>query len=151
KNLINELGITQEELSSKLGKSRSHIANTMRLLSLPEDVIVYISNGELTMGHGRALLGLKDLSQLKSVVEQIRKNNLNVRQVEKIISELNTTKPKKKAKKATKDVFITEQEDRLRTLLGTNVNIQKSKHKGKIEIEFYSNDELNHLIQLLDQ
>src|SRR5699024_10244587 len=54
KNLINELGITQEELSSKLGKSRSHIANTMRLLSLPEDVIVYISNGELTMGHGRA-------------------------------------------------------------------------------------------------
>lgn len=151
KNLITELDITQEELSNKLGKSRSHIANTMRLLTLPEDVIVYISNGELTMGHGRALLGLKDMSQLKPLVGKIRKNNLNVRQVEKIISELNTQKTKKQAKKAPKDIFITQQEDKLRGILGTNVNIKKNKHKGKIEIDFYTNDELNRFIELLEQ
>lgn len=151
KNLIEELGLTQEELSNKLGKSRSHIANTMRLLSLPEEVIVYISNGELSMGHGRALLGLKDESQLKPLVAKIRKNSLNVRQVEKIISELNEEKQKKKTTKEPKDVFIMETEDRLRNILGTNVQIQKNKHKGKIEIDFYSNDELERFIQLLDQ
>src|SRR5690625_2676684 len=68
KNLIQELHLTQEELSKKIGKSRSHIANTMRLLSLPEEVILYISNGELSMGHGRALLGLKNKEQLHPLV-----------------------------------------------------------------------------------
>lgn len=150
KNLIDELGLTQEELSNKLGKSRSHIANTMRLLSLPEDVIVFISNGELSMGHGRALLGLKDDSQLKPLIDKIRKNSLNVRQVEKIISELNTKKPKKKQSKEPKDIFITETEDKLRNILGTNVQIQKNKHKGKIEIDFHSNDELERFIELLE-
>ncbi len=150
RNLIDELGLTQEELSNKLGKSRSHIANTMRLLSLPEDVIVFISNGELSMGHGRALLGLKDDSQLKPLIDKIRKNSLNVRQVEKIISELNTKKPKKKQNKEPKDVFITETEDKLRNILGTNVQIQKNKHKGKIEIDFHSNDELERFIELLE-
>ena len=150
KNLIDELGLTQEELSNKLGKSRSHIANTMRLLSLPEDVIVFISNGELSMGHGRALLGLKDDSQLKPLIDKIRKNSLNVRQVEKIISELNTKKPKRKQSKEPKDIFITQTEDKLRNILGTNVQIQKNKHKGKIEIDFHSNDELERFIELLE-
>ena len=151
KSLINELNLTQEELSNKLGKSRSHIANTMRLLSLPEDIIIYISNGELSMGHGRALLGLKDESQLRPLVANIRKNSLNVRQVEKIITDLNTNKRKEKPKKPQKDIFITETEDKLRDILGTNVNIQQNKNKGKIEIEFYSNDELNRFIQMLKQ
>lgn len=151
KNLIEQLSLTQEELSNKLGKSRSHIANTMRLLSLPEEVIVYISNGELSMGHGRALLGLKDETKMIPLVVKIRSNNLNVRQVEKLISELNTKKTKQKPKKQPKDIFLTETEDKLRDILGTNVNIQKSKQKGKIEIEFYSNDELDRFIQMLER
>src|SRR5690625_4586051 len=88
KNLIEELKVTQEELSKKIGKSRSHIANTMRLLSLPEEVINYINNGELSMGHGRALLGLKDKQDCLKVAKQIVKKHLNVREVEKLINNL---------------------------------------------------------------
>src|SRR5699024_7664760 len=93
-NLMNGMNITQEELSQRLGKSRSHIANIVRLLSLPDQVVAYINNGELTMGHGRALLGLKDKEQLIPLVNKIRKEKLNVRQVEQLIIQLNK-KPKK--------------------------------------------------------
>jgi len=148
KNLINELHLTQEELSNKIGKSRSHIANTMRLLSLPEKVIVYISNGDLTMGHGRALLGLKNKDQLLLLVDKIRKNHLNVRQVEKMIMELNTKKTKPKKKKETKDLFVQEYETKLRDILGTNVKIHKNSNKGKIEIEFYSDEELERFVRM---
>ena len=148
KNLINELHLTQEELSKKLGKSRSHIANTMRLLSLPEEVIVHINNGELSMGHGRALLGLKNKDKLNGLVDKIRKNNLNVRQVEQMIIELNKKKPKQKPKKQQNDVFVQEYEMQLRDLLGTNVKIQKNKNKGKIEIEFYSDEELEQFVRM---
>lgn len=149
KNLIEKLNLTQAELSKKIGKSRSHIANTMRLLSLPEDIIVYISNGELTMGHGRALLGLKNKEHLRPLVEKIRREDLNVRQVEKMIQELNKEKKKPKKQKPKKDIFIQQQETELREVLGTNVHIKQNKNKGKIEIEFYSNDELTRLINLL--
>lgn len=149
KNLIENLNLTQAELSKKIGKSRSHIANTMRLLSLPEDIIVYISNGELTMGHGRALLGLKNKEHLRPLVEKIRREDLNVRQVEKMIQELNKEKKKPKKQKPKKDIFIQQQETELREVLGTNVHIKRNKNKGKIEIEFYSNDELTRLINLL--
>lgn len=148
KNLINELELTQEELSSKIGKSRSHIANTMRLLSLPDDVIIYISNGELSMGHGRALLGLKNKEQLLPLVDKIISNHLNVRQVEQMITELNKKKPKPKKNNKQKDVFIQQYETKLREVLGTNVNIKKNNDKGKIEIEFYSNEELERFVSM---
>ena len=151
KNLIEELELTQEELSSKLGKSRSHISNTMRLLSLPEEIIVYISNGELSMGHGKALLGLKNMDEMLPLVKKIRKDHLNVRQVEKIITELNSEKQKQKKREEKKDIFITETEDKLRDILGTNVTIRKNKRKSKIEIDFHSNDELNRFIELLEK
>src|SRR5690625_292325 len=88
-NLMRELEITQEELSKRLGKSRSHIANIVRLLSLPEQVIAYINNGELSMGHGRALIGIKDKEKIVPFVNKIRKEKLNVRQVEQLIIKLN--------------------------------------------------------------
>lgn len=150
KNLMDELGLTQEQLSQKLGKSRSHIANVMRLLSLPEDIILNISNGELSMGHGRALLGLKNKEQLYPLVDKILTNNLNVRQVEMMITELNKAKKKEKQKKKS-DPFLESQATKLRDVLGTNVKIQKNKHKGKIEIEFYNDDDLERLITLLQK
>ena len=150
KNLMDELGLTQEQLSQKLGKSRSHIANVMRLLSLPEDIILNISNGELSMGHGRALLGLKNKEQLYPLVDKILTNNLNVRQVEMMITELNEAKKKEKQKKKS-DPFLESQATKLRDVLGTNVKIQKNKHKGKIEIEFYNDDDLERLITLLQR
>ncbi|MEI3611112.1 ParB/RepB/Spo0J family partition protein [Pseudogracilibacillus sp. SO30301A] len=148
KNLINELKLTQEELSNKIGKSRSHIANTMRLLLLPDDVIIYISNGELSMGHGRALLGLKNKEQLLPLVDKIISNQLNVRQVEQMITELNKKKPKQKKNNKQKDIFIQKYETKLREVLGTNVNIKKNNNKGKIEIEFYSDEELERFVSM---
>lgn len=151
-NLISELKITQEELSARLGKSRSHIANMVRLLSLPEVVIANINNGALSMGHGRALLGLKEKDQLIPVVNKIKENQLNVRQVEKLINELNNgnhlkQEPKKKVKK---DIFIQERESILREKFGTGVQIHRGKRKGKIEIEFYSNEDLERIIEVLE-
>src|SRR5690625_1333024 len=124
-NLMNELKVTQEELSKRLGKSRSHIANIVRLLSLPDQVIACINNGELSMGHGRALLGLKEREKLTAFVSKIRNEKVNVRQVEQLIIQLNQKpEPVKKKEKVKKDVFIKERETILRDRLGTSVNIQ---------------------------
>lgn len=148
-NLMNELEITQEELSRRLGKSRSHIANMVRLLSLPDQIIAYINNGELSMGHGRTLLGLKDQSNLIPLVTKIRSEKLNVRQVERLVIQLNE-QPKPKREQRKKDIFIQERESVLRDRLGTGVSIHKGKRKGKIEIEFYSNDDLERIIEILE-
>src|SRR5690625_2668147 len=151
-NLITELEITQEELSKRLGKSRSHIANMVRLLTLPEQVIANINNGTLSMGHGRALLGLKNKEQLTALVNKIIDNHLNVRQVEHLINQLNNdgSVTKKEKKEPPKDIFIKERESILRERLGTGVQIHRGKRKGKIEIEFYSNDDLDRIIEFLE-
>lgn len=148
-NLITELKITQEELSRRLGKSRSHIANMVRLLVLPKKIIAEINSGELTMGHGRALLGLQDKENILPVAEKTRKEKLNVRQIENLVNQLNTMKPEKKTKPK-KDIFITERESLLRDRFGTGVNILRGKKKGKIEIEFYSDDDLERIIEVLE-
>src|SRR5690625_2184620 len=150
-NLMTELNITQEELSNRLGKSRSHIANTVRLLSLPDQIISYINNADLSMGHGRALLGLKKKSNLMDVVKEIKNKKLNVRQVEKMINKLNNKKAIKNEKKREKDIFITKTESILRDRLGTGVKIQRGKKKGKIEIEFYSNEDLERIVNVLER
>ncbi|SDM40898.1 ParB/RepB/Spo0J family partition protein [Sediminibacillus halophilus] len=145
-NLMKELNITQEELARRLGKSRPHIANLVRLLSLPDQISALINNGELTMGHGRALLGLKDKQKLNPLVDKIRKEGLNVRQVEQLIIQLNEKTPQKKKEKPKKDIFISERESQLRDHLGTGVTIHRGKRKGKIEIEFFSNEDLDRIL-----
>ncbi|WP_042220875.1 ParB/RepB/Spo0J family partition protein [Oceanobacillus manasiensis] len=149
-NLMAELKITQEELAKRLGKSRSHIANIVRLLSLPEQIIAYINNGEVSMGHGRALLGLKDKTKVIPLVNKIRQEKLNVRQVEQLIIQLNEKPVKKEAEKPKKDVFLQERESFLRDRFGTAVTIQRGKKKGKIEIEFYTDDDLQRIIEVLE-
>ncbi|SFB01741.1 MULTISPECIES: ParB/RepB/Spo0J family partition protein [unclassified Bacillus (in: firmicutes)] len=151
--LMEKLKLTQEEVAKRLGKSRPHIANHIRLLSLPAKIQELISNGSITMGHGRALLGLRQKNKLSFIVEKTIKEHLNVRQLERLIQEFNenvsreTKKPVKK-----KDIFIQEQELFLREKFGTSVHIkQKDKDKGKIEIEFFSNEDLNRILELLDK
>jgi len=150
KNLISELGITQEDLANKLGKSRSHITNTMRLLSLPDEVIAHISSGALSMGHGKALLGLKEKSMLEKAVQKMVDEHLNVRQAEQLVISLNDPKPKVK-QVIKKDPFVLEQESNLREILGTNVKINKNKNKekGSIAIDFYDKNDFDRLLQLL--
>lgn len=149
-NLLKELEITQEELSKRLGKSRSHIANMVRLLSLPDQVTAYINNGELSMGHGRALLGVKEKDHIIPLVMKIRKDKLNVRQVEQLIQQINQQPPRKK-EKPKKDIFIQRNESLLRDRFGTGVHIHRGKKKGKIEIEFYSNEDLERLMDMLSE
>lgn len=148
--LMNELGLTQEELAKRLGKSRPHIANLVRLLSLPDQVCALINNRDISMGHGRALLGLKDKTKMMYVVDKIKKEKLNVRQVEQLITAMNEKTIKKKKRKEKKDVFLTAKENELRERFGTNVKIQQGKRKGKIEIEFFSADDLERILSLLN-
>src|SRR5690606_11946521 len=101
------------------------------------------------MGHGRALLGLKEKEKVPAVVERIRKEHLNVRQVEMLIQQLNERVVKKKPKKEKKDIFLQAKENELREYFGTNVIIQKGKRKGKIEIEFFNQDDLDRILNLL--
>jgi ParB family transcriptional regulator, chromosome partitioning protein len=150
--LIEKLKLTQEELAKRLGKSRPHLANHIRLLSLPAKIQQLISDGKISMGHGRALLGLRKKDKLPVLVEKILKEGLNVRQLEQLIQQMNEIVPRETKKdKETKDVFIRERETSLRERFGTTVNIKQSKNKGKIEIEFFSKDDLNRILELLDQ
>ena len=143
--------MTQEELAKRLGKSRPHITNHIRLLSLPRQIQELITQGTISMGHGRALLGLQDKDLLNSLVEKTLKEELNVRQLEQYIQQLNESVPRETKKTPVKkDVFIQEQETILRERFGTTVTISQRKKKGKIEIEFFSPEDLNRILELLD-
>lgn len=150
KSLIDHVKVTQEQLAKRLGKSRSHIANHMRLLLLPEKVRDYITSGTLSMGHGRTLLGLKHKKQIPLIADKVLKEALNVRQLERLVQQLNENVPRE-TKSEKKDVFLVEQESTLREYFGTSVTIKKKKDKGKIEIEFFSEDDLQRILDLLNE
>lgn len=151
--LMEKLSLTQEQLAKRLGKSRPHIANFVRLLTLPPKIQQLISDGKISMGHGRALLGLRKKEQLPLIAEKTMREGLNVRQLEQLIHQLNENVSRETKKpKPEKNVFIKERESVLRERFGTTVNIKESKNnKGKIEIEFFSKDDLERILELLDQ
>jgi ParB family transcriptional regulator, chromosome partitioning protein len=149
--LMEKLNFTQEALAKRLGKSRPHIANHIRLLTLPNQIQQLISEGKLSMGQGRTRLGLKKKDHVKPLVEKIIREQLNVRQVEGIVQQLNNNVPREtKKNKPEKDVFIKERETYLQEYFGTSVTIKKQKKKGKIEIEFFSQDDLERILELLN-
>lgn len=149
--LLDKLEVTQEELAKRLGKSRPHITNHIRLLSLPRQIQELITQGIISMGHGRALLGLKNKDLLNKLVEKVVEEEMNVRQLEQYIQQLNESVPRETKKTPVKkDVFIQEQESILRERFGTTVTISQRKKKGKIEIEFFSPEDLNRILELLD-
>lgn len=153
RKLMDELNITQEELAKKLGKSRPHIANHLRLLQLNPSVQALISDGKLSMGHGRALLGLKDKSKLPIIVDKVIKEGLNVRELESLIQKLNKNVPRETfQKKIELDPVLRDKENVLKQRFGTGVAIKPTKkgNKGKIEIEYYSGDDLNRVLELLE-
>lgn len=151
--LMEKLSLTQEQLAKRLGKSRPHIANLVRLLTLPPKIQQLISDGKISMGHGRALLGLRKKEKLSLIAEKTMKEGLNVRQLEQLIQQLNENVSRETKKpKPEKNVFIKERESVLRERFGTTVNIKESNNnKGKIEIEFFSKDDLERILELLDQ
>ncbi|WP_078378447.1 ParB/RepB/Spo0J family partition protein [Sutcliffiella halmapala] len=151
-SLMAKLDLTQEQLASRLGKSRPHIANHVRLLSLPKYIQELMNEGKISMGHGRALLGLKRKEKLKAVMEKVLNEHLNVRQLEQFIQHINENVSRETKKETGEtDIFLKDQESHLREKFGTSVFIKRSKNKGKIEIEFFSDDDLNRLLELLAQ
>ena len=149
-NLIESFSLTQEELSVKVGKSRSHIANFLRLLQLPEEVKQYVSRGTLSMGHARAIVGLKDANTIKEVASLTIKNEWSVRELEEYIQKIEQpAKAEKKARAPKGDPYIRQIEENLRDMFRTKVSIKNNKNKGKIELQYYSKDDLERLLELL--
>ncbi|MCS1383507.1 ParB/RepB/Spo0J family partition protein [Lysinibacillus sphaericus] len=149
-SLMENLHLTQEELSKRLGKSRPHIANHVRLLALPEEIRALMNEGILSMGQGRALLGLKNKRRIPEVARKIIKQGLNVRQVEILVQSLNEEVSRETSQPKKKDIFVVAKESQLRDYFGTNVQIKKTNNKGKIEIEFYSEDDLERILEILN-
>ena len=154
--LMIDCGLSHEEISIKIGKSRSTITNFLRLLKLPEKIQEMVKRKELTMGHARALLGIDDPQQQIALADKIAAENLTVRDIEKA-TQLKKEKKPEPPKTAHKredqkhiDPDLMQQTEKLRYQFGTMVNIlQSSGEKGKIEIHFYSTNDLNRLIELL--
>jgi ParB family chromosome partitioning protein len=147
-SLMEQFSLTQEELSLKVGKSRSHIANFLRLLTLPKDIQDHVSRGTLSMGHARAIVGIKDEAQKRALVKQTIEQEWSVRELEEAISKLGKKEEKKPAPKK-KDPYIHQLEETLRERLKTTVKIKQNKNRGKIEIAYYSPQDLERLLELL--
>lgn len=144
--LINEHGFTQEEVAETVGKSRPAVANSLRLLKLPESIADYLKEDKITAGHARALLTLPTEEIMLQVCEQIIKSNLSVRQTEKLCKKLTAEKkPPKPAEKVPN--YYKEVELTLSESLGRKISVTKSKGKqgGILQIEFYSDEELTEL------
>ena len=141
--LIKKLGYTQEELAKRIGKSREHVANMLRLLKLPKKVQNYVVDGELSMGHVRALLGLKDTSLMDDVAHKAISSHMSVRAVEALVKELN--EPKEKPQPKPKDIHLGQVEARLQSKFQTKVKVDEKQ----IVIKYEGNDDLNRLLELL--
>lgn len=148
KHLLEEFRLTQEEVAKTIGKSRSYIANCLRLLNLEEKVIEYLYNGDLTTGHGKVLLAVKDKKQQLSLAEKIVTEGLNVRETEKEVKKLNKKKPSKRTTRE-RDPYIIDLEEQLMRSLGTKVRLTMGKKNGKIEIEYYGMEDLERILEML--
>lgn len=146
--LINSFSLKQEEVAKRVGKSRSAIANTLRLLQLDESIQELLIHQSISEGHARALLALSNKADQIVVVDKILKDNISVRETEKLVKEI-LEKPKKKKKKEALSPIFKDIENKMKQILGTKVQITKGRKKGKIEIEYYSNDDLERIISLI--
>jgi len=152
RRLMDEFQLTQEEVSQRVGKSRPQVTNMLRLLSLPNEVKVFLSSGELSVGHARALMALNSRQEQIEVANMILKKHLSVRQVEDMVramSEREETKQKSEKKEKPRLPEIIELEDQLRSTLGTKVQIKTKRRGGKIEIDYYDDTDLERIIELL--
>lgn len=149
KKLVDEFSFTQEEIARRVGKSRPSIANSLRLLNLDSRVANYVTEGTLSEGHGRMLVSIDNADMQYEVAKKIIDESLNVRQTEKLIKKLNEKKPITE-KKEKKEIYIKEIEERLKNILGTKVSINKTRKKGKIEIEYYSEDDLQRILDIFN-
>ncbi|MFT4550646.1 MAG: ParB family chromosome partitioning protein [Verrucomicrobiales bacterium] len=149
--LAREFDMRQEDIAKRVGKNRATVANAMRLLDLSSQVQALLSTHQLTTGHAKVILGVKSKSDQKLLALEVVKKGLTVRATERLVSQhLNPNKASKKKKlKGDEAAAIEDVQNRLRERFATEVNIAHSKDKGKIEIHYYGNDDLNRILDLL--
>jgi ParB family chromosome partitioning protein len=151
--LISQFQLTQEEVATKVGKSRTVVANSLRLLKLAPILQNYIRDGRLSVGHAKVILGLAAEKQQQLAAERVIKEGLNVRQTEGLIAKLQTRRsdPGKPGTitPLTQDAHVSNLENRLRERLGTKVHLRYAQGKGALEISFFSDDELERILQIV--
>ncbi len=155
KQLLEEFGFTQEQLARRIGKSRPTVANMLRLLQLPEDVLQSLGDGRLTMGHARALLSLQQEAKILQAAEYVTDNGLSVRATEEMVNKL--LSPEKKTQRAgrkdalpkAEDIFTRDLAERLRHHLGCQVKIRKQGEGGKVEVIYFNEEELERIVEII--
>ena len=155
KQLIDEFGLTQEEIAVRVAKSRTAITNTMRLLKLDEQIQNMLVQGVITSGHARALLSLEDIQMQLKAAKEILDKKLSVRETERLVKRLQKEasgeKKEEKKKDETLALIYQDLEDRMKSVMGTKVSIHnKDKNKGRIEIEYYSEAELERIVEMIE-
>lgn len=149
RNLINQYCLTQDEVADKIGKSRPAVANTLRLLSLPDSIISLVETNKLSAGHARTLLSVNDSKKQKELALLIVEKGLTVREVEKIIKDLN--KPVQERIIQEKSLELKDFENSIKRVFATKVQIKGNDNKGKIVIDYYSKDDLNRIYDILNK
>lgn len=147
-HLIDEYELTHEDVSKQIGKERSTITNQLRLLRLPEEAKVALIAGDITAGHARAILSIESPAEAREALNAIQKQRLSVRNTEQLIKKI-SKKKKKEANTGEEDIFLRQVTDDLKNALSTQVRIVDKQGKGKIEIDYYSVDELERLTSIL--
>ncbi|HPO04345.1 MAG TPA: ParB/RepB/Spo0J family partition protein [Bacillota bacterium] len=147
--MIAIFGLTQEQVSKSIGKSRPYIANSLRLLKLPGSIQEMVAEGQLSSGHARAIVGIKDSGAQLKAAEKCIQSNWTVRDIEAYAREYQKPAEKRKTKTRPKNRDVLALEEALRDIFGTKVNIVLGSKKGRIELEFYSRSELERLLELL--
>ncbi len=153
RSLLEEYSLTQEQVSKVSSKSRSAIANSIRLLSLDDEIQKLVISGEISGGHARALLSVENKKDREAIAKRIIDEDLSVRQTENIANAIKKAKPKKDKPSSSDDVYKIELEriqEKLCSGFGTKVKITSGKKKGKIEIEYYGNDDLERILGILN-
>ncbi len=150
--LLKRHGLTQEIVAKKVGKDRATVANFIRLLKLPTDIQQSLRNGEISMGHARALMGLPNSGSQVQIWKKIVKGGWSVRGVEKAVRDHLEGTKKIRVKEITKrSSYFDEIEDELRSLLGTQVQIKPSSRGGKLEVSYYSDEDLDRIVEMLQK
>lgn len=151
KKLLSEFKLTQEDLSKRIGKSRTAITNTMRLMNLDNRVQQYIIEGIISEGHGRALLGIKDEEIQYELSQKVIDENLSVRELERLVKKIVEGKNKEEKNMVEElNPYYKEIKTQLQNYFGTKVNISNRNNKGKIEIEYYSEDDLQRILDIIN-
>jgi ParB family chromosome partitioning protein len=148
--LVGRLNLTQEEVAARVGKKRSTVANFLRLLDLPAEVKEYVSRGTISMGHARALLSLENKGDMLAFADRSIKEGLSVRALESLIAHRKKMENSAPAQPVKKAPYIIDIQDRLRKRLGTKVLVSDKNGRGQIVIEYYSTEEFERLLSLIE-